>query len=445
MVEEQVKSRSASSIPPFRAWPIVQLTVHFFAGFRRNSWRRSAQAQIDEELGHVDEIAGAFPQFSVDSERVKGMLNRMQVVREEQEKVRRLSNRIASLMALGAFVTAPFLSVRVLHTSGVDADFFLVYWMEVVFFMFLALLPNRTRKTGSVRDTVDAVRSSFFSSGYTAVITSGVIASGYVALGWFVYRSWSGRPEARSAAILLAALSASAMLVTILFGWAFVTTAGRESMRRRWDASHPDIVVVSCLTDTLYLLSLNREEALTAVGGRLRFTRLLWQYLDRSTGAVESDLPSLLGQPDAVTSLTQREVLDIAAGLQDLKNDVARILSRNGAAEDKALGGLVQALNAWADGGVTELPRGKAEPFRERPHQKAVILRRLVAAVAPLLALALLRMPAFKSSPELTGALSTFSVLWLISTLLRMLLGEDYDKNLEATKGLAEVGKATKT
>lgn len=196
MVEERAKSSSDRSIPPIREWPIVQLTVRFFTGFRRNSWRRSAQAQIDEDLDHVDQVAGGFPQLHVDSESVKGMLNRMQVLREEQEKVRQLSNRVASLMALGAFFAAPFLSVHALHASGVNTDFFISYWLEVTFFMFLALLPTRTRRNGSARGAVDAVRSSFFSSGYTALITSGVIASGYVALGWFVYRSSSGSGRA---------------------------------------------------------------------------------------------------------------------------------------------------------------------------------------------------------------------------------------------------------
>jgi hypothetical protein len=191
--------------------------VRFLSGFRRSSARDAAQQSVNESSAHVDRITAAFPDAGIDSEGAKQILARYQSVREDQERIRQLSNRIALLMALVAFFGTPVLTARRFRRD-VDFDFFWSYLIEVLIVTFVALLPFRTRKYPSLR----SARSTFFGSGYASMIVTGLIVSGYAGVAWVGSRTWS---DSVPSAMLVAALYGSVLLVVILLVWAFFSAA----------------------------------------------------------------------------------------------------------------------------------------------------------------------------------------------------------------------------
>jgi hypothetical protein len=222
------------------------------------------------------------------------------------------------------------------------------------------------------------------------MIVTGLIVSGYAGVAWVGSRTWA---DSVPSAVLVAALYGSVLLVVILLILAFFAAALPQMLERNWNAFHPDVVVVSSLVQTLFLLSWDGPEALKAIGGRLRYQGLAWSFVERAAEATRRGLPSLLARSDSVGLYEEGIALEGAAGLRELKPDVAIHLARTESADRKAaLGRMVAALNAWIGGGVDELPRGKPEPLPQRPTDKAAIVRRIVALVAPLLVLLVVRL-----------------------------------------------------
>jgi hypothetical protein len=229
------------------------------------------------------------------------------------------------------------------------------------------------------------------------------------------------------------------MVVLVVYSWAVVRTWSDHGLARSWDAANPDVAVASRLVSVLFLLiHLNRLEE---VEGRLRSAGLLFMQLDRAADAVQRGLPRILSPHDPTNPAVLRLAPRFAAGLRELKRYIAASLSRRGGeASTEAVGKIKGSLDAWVSGGVDDLPQSDPEPVVSQPKQLAVVLRRALAAIAPIAVLGLVRLSPFHSV-ELTGALATFSMLWLVSFLLRSLLGDDFEKYLGSSAKLAGVIK----
>lgn len=267
-----------------------------------------------------------------------------------------------------------------------------------------------------------------------------LVLSVYAVLSWSTYRAWVGHAPSW-VAVTFAVLPASCTLALILFAWATIALWSRNGLERAWYLANPEVAVVSRLVLTLHLLSVDRDAALGVAGGPLRLCSLLWLQLDRAAEAAERGLPIVLSSHDPGNPEVQRLALRIGAGLRALKREIACLLSR-GTPEtpDGGTRVLRRTLDAWVGGGVEDLPQKDPEPALPAKRQ-TLLLRRVLAAIAPLIVLALVRLSPFHSV-EVTGTVTTFAILWLIAALLRGLLGEEFENNLDSTTKLSAVVKA---
>jgi hypothetical protein len=377
----------------------------------------------------LDRVAKTAPQLDIDAKRTEALLRSRRPLLLQQEMIESLAKRIFGLVSVFVVVAAPFLSHNHFHPSGSLGEFAYQYVIGALVALSIVFVP------ASLPQRV------YLSSGF-GVAWVAVVVSAYGAGLWWIYRLGTHESVSLQLAGTAAAMLASLVICLALFGWAaVVTTWSERTMPRLWNAQHPDAAVVFELVAVSYKLV--KFEPDENEDGRLKFAGRLWTRIDLAADAAQQGLPAVLSPRDPSNPETQHLALRIAAGLRNLKKSVASVVSLQSVeAKDEALRKIKSTLAAWAAGGVDDLPQSDPVPVTPKAKRLALVLRWVLAAIAPFVVLVFLRFLPFHSG-ELSGALTTFSILWLVSIVLRGLLGEDFEKQVKSTKEFSELTRAS--